>query len=266
MTESTIAGMPPAKIEIRNLNIYYGDFRAVKDITLNIPEGCVTAFIGPSGCGKSTLLRSLNRMYDLYEGQRAEGFCRMGDTDILGKETDVTELRSRIGMVFQEPKLLPWKTVAENVALAVRHLPEKERNDRVLEVLERVGLSAWKDALPGFISGGMAQRAGLARALVSDPALLLMDEPFGALDALTRLTLQDECLRLFAKSDMTVFLITHDAREAVRLADRILVLDEGAITLDMPLTLSQPRAPEDPALAAAERMVLDAIFRRDATR
>ena len=94
MTESTIAGMPPAKIEIRNLNIYYGDFRAVKDITLNIPEGCVTAFIGPSGCGKSTLLRSLNRMYDLYEGQRAEGFCRMGDTDILSKDTDVTERSS----------------------------------------------------------------------------------------------------------------------------------------------------------------------------
>ena len=92
------------------------------------------------------------------------------------------------------------------------------------------------------------------------------DMTFGALDALTRLTLQDECLRLFAKSDMTVFLITHDAREAVRLADRILVLDEGAITLDIPLTLSQPRAPEDPALAAAERRVLDAIFRRDATR
>ena len=107
MTESTIAGMPPAKIEIRNLNIYYGDFRAVKDITLNIPEGCVTAFIGPSGCGKSTLLRSLNRMYDLYEGQRAEGFCRMGDTDILSKETDVTELRSRIGMVFQRPTPFP---------------------------------------------------------------------------------------------------------------------------------------------------------------
>ena len=112
----------------------------------------------------------------------------------------------------------------------------------------------------------MAQRAGLARALVADPAILLMDEPFGALDALTRLTLQDECLKLFEKSDMTVFLITHDAREAVRLADRILVLDEGAITLDMALSLPQPRAPEDPALAAAERRVLDAIFRRDGTR
>ena len=119
MTESTIAGMPPAKIEIRNLNIYYGDFRAVKDITLNIPEGCVTAFIGPSGCGKSTLLRSLNRMYDLYEGQRAEGFCRMGDTDILGKETDVTELRSRIGMVFQRPTPFPM-SIFDNIAYGVR--------------------------------------------------------------------------------------------------------------------------------------------------
>ena len=119
MTESTIAGMPPAKIEIRNLNIYYGDFRAVKDITLNIPEGCVTAFIGPSGCGKSTLLRSLNRMYDLYEGQRAEGFCRMGDTDILSKETDVTELRSRIGMVFQRPTPFPM-SIFDNIAYGVR--------------------------------------------------------------------------------------------------------------------------------------------------
>lgn len=221
----------------------------ISDLSLTLEAGSVTALLGRSGCGKTTLLRITAGLLASTSGR-----------------VEFDPPAPRIGMVFQEPKLLPWKTVAENVALAVRHLPEKERNDRVAEVLERVGLSAWKDALPGVISGGMAQRAGLARALVSDPALLLMDEPFGALDALTRLTLQDECLRLFAKSDMTVFLITHDAREAVRLADRILVLDEGAITLDMPLTFSQPRAPEDPALAAAERRVLDAIFRRDATR
>lgn len=213
------------------------------DFTLE--GGKVTALLGRSGCGKTTLLKITAGLLAPSEGR-----------------ITFTPENPRIGMVFQEPKLLPWKTVAENIALAVRHLPEKERKERVEEVLERVGLASWHDAFPGEISGGMAQRAGLARALVADPALLLMDEPFGALDALTRLTLQDECLRLFDKSDMTVFLITHDAREAVRLADRVLVMDEGRLTLDLPITIPQPRAPEDPELAKAERVVLDAIFRR----
>ncbi len=136
----------------------------ISDLSLTLEAGSVTALLGRSGCGKTTLLRITAGLLASTSGR-----------------VEFDPPAPRIGMVFQEPKLLPWKTVAENVALAVRHLPEKERNDRVLEVLERVGLSAWKDALPGVISGGMAQRAGLARALVSDPALLLMDEPFGAL-------------------------------------------------------------------------------------
>lgn len=219
----------------------------IAELTFSLEAGSVTALLGRSGCGKTTLLKITAGLLSATSGT-----------------IEFSDPTAKIGMVFQEPKLLPWKTVAENVALAVRHLPEAERRKRVAEVLARVGLSGWADALPGTISGGMAQRAGLARALVGDPSLLLMDEPFGALDALTRWTLQDECVRLFEESDMTVFLITHDAREAVRLADRILVLDEGRLTLDMPLTMPHPRSPEDPQLAHYERIVLDAIFRRNA--
>lgn len=223
MTESTIAGMPPAKIEIRNLNIYYGDFRAVKDITLNIPEGCVTAFIGPSGCGKSTLLRSLNRMYDLYEGQRAEGFCRMGDTDILGKETDVTELRSRIGMVFQRPTPFPM-SIFDNIAYGVRlreNLSKSELEERVVWALQKAAL--WddvKDKLdqPGAsLSGGQQQRLCIARGIAVKPEVLLLDEPCSALDPISTARIEELIDEL--KEDYTVVIVTHSMQQAARVSD-----------------------------------------------
>lgn len=223
MTESTIAGMPPAKIEIRNLNIYYGDFRAVKDITLNIPEGCVTAFIGPSGCGKSTLLRSLNRMYDLYEGQRAEGFCRMGDTDILGKETDVTELRSRIGMVFQRPTPFPM-SIFDNIAYGARlreNLSKSELEERVVWALQKAAL--WddvKDKLdqPGTsLSGGQQQRLCIARGIAVKPEVLLLDEPCSALDPISTARIEELIDEL--KEDYTVVIVTHSMQQAARVSD-----------------------------------------------
>lgn len=223
MTESTIAGMPPAKIEIRNLNIYYGDFRAVKDITLNIPEGCVTAFIGPSGCGKSTLLRSLNRMYDLYEGQRAEGFCRMGDTDILGKETDVTELRSRIGMVFQRPTPFPM-SIFDNIAYGVRlreNLSKSELEERVVWAQQKAAL--WddvKDKLdqPGTsLSGGQQQRLCIARGIAVKPEVLLLDEPCSALDPISTARIEELIDEL--KEDYTVVIVTHSMQQAARVSD-----------------------------------------------
>lgn len=223
MTESTIAGMPPAKIEIRNLNIYYGDFRAVKDITLNIPEGCVTAFIGPSGCGKSTLLRSLNRMYDLYEGQRAEGFCRMGDTDILGKETDVTELRSRIGMVFQRPTPFPM-SIFDNIAYGVHlreNLSKSELEERVVWALQKAAL--WddvKDKLdqPGTsLSGGQQQRLCIARGIAVKPEVLLLDEPCSALDPISTARIEELIDEL--KEDYTVVIVTHSMQQAARVSD-----------------------------------------------
>lgn len=223
MTESTIAGMPPAKIEIRNLNIYYGDFRAVKDITLNIPEGCVTAFIGPSGCGKSTLLRSLNRMYDLYEGQRAEGFCRMGDTDILAKDTDVTELRSRIGMVFQRPTPFPM-SIFDNIAYGVRlreNLSKSELEERVVWALQKAAL--WddvKDKLdqPGTsLSGGQQQRLCIARGIAVKPEVLLLDEPCSALDPISTARIEELIEEL--KMDYTVVIVTHSMQQAARVSD-----------------------------------------------
>lgn len=223
MTESTIAGMPPAKIEIRNLNIYYGNFRAVKDITLNIPEGCVTAFIGPSGCGKSTLLRSLNRMYDLYEGQRAEGFCRMGDTDILSKETDVTELRSRIGMVFQRPTPFPM-SIFDNIAYGVRlreNLSKSELEERVVWALQKAAL--WddvKDKLdqPGTsLSGGQQQRLCIARGIAVKPEVLLLDEPCSALDPISTARIEELIDEL--KKDYTVVIVTHSMQQAARVSD-----------------------------------------------
>ncbi|TNU73331.1 ABC transporter ATP-binding protein [Miniimonas arenae] len=182
-------------------------------VDLTVEPGEIVAVIGPSGCGKSTLLRLLGGL-----DTPSAGTLRIGDQIVTGTDT-----RTAIG--FQEPRLLPWRTVAQNVALGLpRGTPRSERATRVAELLELVGLTASADLRPRQISGGMAQRVSLARALARRPGVLLLDEPFGALDALTRLRMQEELLRVHAARPTTVLLVTHDVEEALYLADRVVAL------------------------------------------
>lgn len=215
--------MPAPKIEMRDLNVYYGNFHAIKNISMQIPEGKVTAFIGPSGCGKSTLLRSLNRMQDLYPGQRAEGMLRMGDLNLLSRDIDVTELRSRIGMVFQRPTPFPM-SIYENVAYGVRlheKLSKSEMDERVHWALKKAAL--WDDVKeklqePGTsLSGGQQQRLCIARGIAVKPEVLLLDEPCSALDPIS--TARIETLIEELKQDYTVVIVTHSMQQAARISD-----------------------------------------------
>ncbi len=215
--------MPAPKIEMRDLNVYYGNFHAIKNISMQIPEGKVTAFIGPSGCGKSTLLRSLNRMQDLYPGQRAEGTLRMGDLNLLSRDIDVTELRSRIGMVFQRPTPFPM-SIYENVAYGVRlheKLSKSEMDERVHWALKKAAL--WDDVKeklqePGTsLSGGQQQRLCIARGIAVKPEVLLLDEPCSALDPIS--TARIETLIEELKQDYTVVIVTHSMQQAARISD-----------------------------------------------
>ena len=219
----TTTNMPAPKIEMRDLTVYYGNFHAIKNISMQIPEGKVTAFIGPSGCGKSTLLRSLNRMQDLYPGQRAEGMLRMGDLDLLSRDIDVTELRSRIGMVFQRPTPFPM-SIYENVAYGVRlheKLSKSEMDERVHWALKKAAL--WDDVKeklqePGTsLSGGQQQRLCIARGIAVKPEVLLLDEPCSALDPIS--TARIETLIEELKQDYTVVIVTHSMQQAARISD-----------------------------------------------
>lgn len=199
-------------VRLQNVTKTWGEIRPIQSLSVRLPEGQIIALLGRSGCGKTTLLRMIAGLREPTEGRI-----------IYAKK------RASVGVVFQTPQLLPWKTVSENIRLAIRH----ERKDRQEKRLERtmrlVGLQRWAHAYSREISGGMAQRVGLARALVARPQVLLMDEPFAALDALTRFTLQRECKKIFLEHQMTVFMITHDPMEAVRMSHQAWILEKGKI-------------------------------------
>ena len=187
--------------------------RVLRDISLDVRPGEVLAILGTSGCGKSTLLRI------------AGGLDSASAGNILIDGSPVAAFDARTAVGFQEPRLLPWRSVTENVALGLpRGTPKAEGTDRVAKLIELVGLGAFAGHRPREISGGMAQRASLARALARNPGVLLLDEPFGALDALTRLKMQDLLLDVHAAAPTTVLLVTHDVDEALQLADRIILL------------------------------------------
>jgi len=211
------------KIEMRNLNFYYGGYHALRDISLNIYEHRVTGFIGPSGCGKSTLLRCLNRIYDLYPGQRAEGEVIMDGRNILARGEKLDLLRAKVGMLFQKPTPFPM-SVYENIAFGVRlyeRLSHVEMDERVEWALTKAAL--WdevKDKLPQSgmaLSGGQQQRLCIARAIAIRPEVLLLDEPASALDPISTLKIEELLYEL--KDDYTIVIVTHNLQQAGRVAD-----------------------------------------------
>jgi sulfonate transport system ATP-binding protein len=208
-----------------------GGFLALDGIDLEVGEHEVVALVGTSGCGKSTLLRIVSGLERPTGGE-----VRLERAVVDGPTSDVA-------MVFQEPRLMPWLSARENVRLALIGLPRRTQDERIDAALEQVGLSDFADALPRELSGGMAQRTALARALVRQPAILLLDEPFSALDSFTKLKLQDHLVSLWERSRFTLIMVTHDVEEAAVLADRIVVMrgQPGRIHEQIPVELPRPR-------------------------
>ncbi len=211
------------KAVVRGLNFYYGDAQALKDINVSLYRNKVTAFIGPSGCGKSTLLRVLNRIYDLYPNQHAEGEVLLDGDDILSPDQDLNLLRARIGMVFQKPTPFPM-SIYENIAFGIRlyeRLPKSELDDRVRLALQRAAL--WdevKDKLAAnglSLSGGQQQRLCIARTIAVRPEVILLDEPCSALDPISTAKVEELIDEL--KSDYTIVIVTHNMQQAARVSD-----------------------------------------------
>jgi phosphate transport system ATP-binding protein len=220
-------------IETRNLNVWYGKNLAIKDINIKIPRNQITAIIGPSGCGKSTLLRCFNRMNDLIPGARVEGRILIDGVDIYNEEVDPTELRRKIGMVFQKPNPFP-KSVFENVAFGLRIAGFKRNLDKVVEwalrqaalwdeVKDRLDLDALE------LSGGQQQRLCIARALAVNPEILLMDEPASALDPIATAKIEDLIRKL--RNDYTIVIVTHNMQQAARVSDytAVMMVDENRV-------------------------------------
>lgn len=211
------------RISIRGLNFYYGDHKALKSISLPLYAGKVTAFIGPSGCGKSTLLRILNRMYDLYPNQRAEGHVTLDGDDILSPKQDLNLLRARIGMVFQKPTPFPM-SIYENIAFGIRlyeKLPKSEVDGRVETALRRAAL--WEEVKNKLnanglsLSGGQQQRLCIARTVAVKPEVILFDEPCSALDPISTAKIEELIDEL--KSEYTIVIVTHNMQQAARVSD-----------------------------------------------
>jgi phosphate transport system ATP-binding protein len=220
-------------LEVRNLNFFYGSFQGLKEINLDIEEGKVTAFIGPSGCGKSTLLRALNRMYDLYPGQRAEGEINFYGQNILEPGQDLNLLRSRIGMVFQKPTPFPM-SIYENIAFGVRlyeKLSRSEMDERVEWALNKAAL--WNEAKDKLsqsglsLSGGQQQRLCIARAVAVKPSVILLDEPTSALDPISTGKIEELIHEL--KHEYTIAIVTHNMQQAARVSDYTAYMYLGSL-------------------------------------
>ena len=225
-------GAPP-KMSCRKLDFFYGNFHALKSIDLEVAERCVTAFIGPSGCGKSTLLNSVAGYV-----QPSEGVVTVDGVKIERPGPDR-------GMVFQQYSLFPWMTIRQNIGFGPRVTGAGSTADATADTfLGLIGLAKFANRYPGELSGGMQQRVGIARALANYPSVLLMDEPFGALDAQTRVMMQESLLQIWSEFGITVMFVTHDVDEALFLADRVLIMSAspGRIIADLTVPIPRPRS------------------------
>ncbi|MFG1357496.1 ATP-binding cassette domain-containing protein [Xanthobacter pseudotagetidis] len=253
----TAAAHPPAPREasaprgaaftFRGVEKAFGPKTVLHGLDLHVPAGQFVAVIGKSGCGKSTLLRLLTGL----DAPTA------GTLDIARpeKRADITRV------MFQEPRLLPWARVAANVAVGLSHVRErKEKRAAALSLLAQVGLSDRAGEWPAVLSGGQRQRVALARALASRPRILALDEPLGALDALTRIEMQMLLERIWLQQGFTAVLVTHDVAEAVALADRVVLIEDGAIALDVEVPLPRPRRRGAPELAHLEGVILEKLL------
>ncbi|WP_413741127.1 ABC transporter ATP-binding protein [Sodalis sp. RH15] len=247
-------------LEIRGVTKEFGAFGpdeggllALDDINLHITPGEFTCVVGGSGCGKTTLLRIIAGLERGYRGN-----VTLGENPIAGPGRDR-------GLVFQEHRLLPWLTVAKNVEFGIRDLPANERSALVAHYIDLVGLPGFEQSYPHQLSGGMAQRVAIARALASRPQLLLLDEPFGALDALTRIRMQQELLRIWQTQRTTMILVTHDIDEALFLADRIVIMSPrpGTIKRIVSVDLPRPRDRAGAHLTALRQSIYREFFSRD---
>jgi len=232
-TPVTAQDLPAVRIDVKNLNFFYGDSRALKNISMQLGTNQVTAFIGPSGCGKSTLLRVLNRMYDLYPGQRAEGEVLLDGKNILAPGVDLNLLRSRVGMVFQKPTPFPM-SIYDNIAFGIRlyeNLPRSEMDGRVEEALK--GAALWgevKDKLNASgqsLSGGQQQRLCIARTVAIKPEVILFDEPCSALDPISTSKIEELIDEL--RENYTITIVTHNMQQAARVSQKTAFMYLGEL-------------------------------------
>lgn len=225
-----------------------GTVTATDDLSLTFPAGEITAVVGESGCGKTTLLRLIAGLETAYEG------C------VVTEATGNSAAPCETAVVFQEPRLFPWLSVADNLKLAVRQLPADEQDRRLADALSLTGLTEAADAYPTELSGGMAQRAGFARALIAEPDVLLLDEAFSALDALTRDRVRSEFLKIHARRPMTTILVTHDILEACLLAHRIIRLKNGRTAAVYAVEAPYPRTLADSTIGQLADTIRNDFF------
>jgi sulfonate transport system ATP-binding protein len=236
-------------LRLANIRKRYDGFAVLGGVDLDVDAGEIVAVVGPSGCGKSTLLRLVSGLDTRFDGQIA-----VGERHVRGPDRAV-------GVVFQEPRLFPWLSVAGNVAFGLADRDTPRAQVLVRETIDIVGLAPFANALPKELSGGMAQRAALARALVTEPQVLLLDEPFNALDAFTRMRLQDHLLAAWSRYRPTLVLVTHDLDEAVYLADRVVLLTDrpARVTDILRVVPERPRDRRDPNLLGLRVALLEAL-------